>query len=164
MCCFLACVYIRVFTLCTFIFHRWKLHNLIKNRVLDTTTKAISFYSSAIPSPRSPHYRFKMDFVLFLWLPRESCPINCAKVYFLSNYYIHKYLMPLYKSLSLFNKREIHDWGDFLAPKTQDTMKPKSFGSCKETYESSIICKYLTLFQLGFVTWYTIMMIKVILA
>ena len=59
--------------------------------------------------PRSPHYRFKMDFVLFLWLPRESCPINCAKVYFLSNYYIHKYLMPLYKSLSLFNKREIHN-------------------------------------------------------
>ena len=102
----MACVYIHDFTLWTFSFHRWKLHNLIKNRVLDTTTKAISFYSSAILSPRSPHYRFKMDFVLFLWLPRESCPINCAKVYFLSNYYIHKYLMPLYKSLSLFNKRE----------------------------------------------------------
>ena len=126
MCCFLACVYIRDFTLCTFIFHRWKLHNLIKNRVLDTTTKAISFYSSAILSPRSPHYRFKMDFVLFLWLPRESCPINCAKVYFLSNYYIHKYLMPLYKSLSLFNKREIHNWGDFwlLKHKTQWSQSP----------------------------------------
>ena len=41
-----------------------------------------------------------------VWINLRRGTFNCAKVYFLSNYYIHKYLMPLYKSLSLFNKRE----------------------------------------------------------
>ena len=78
-------------------------YKFFKCTTTSAAAKAISFYSSLSLCTTDSSLSLQDGFRVVFMASRESCPINCAKVYFLSNYYT-RCLSAFYHDHLTFNK------------------------------------------------------------